>query len=359
MPESAGPMSGASFSRRQGFALAGAAVVGLGLAACSTGSVADSGASGSAAADGTFPVTIKHALGETVIAKPPQRVATVSWTNDDLVMALGLVPVGVPKVSWGGDAQGLTPWKQEALQKLGAPLGSANAPAVYSEADGWNFTEVAKTSPDLIVAAYSKLSEEEYLKFSKIAPVVLYPEGQDFQMPWRDALRLTGKALGRNAAAEQLIADTDAAIAAERDKFPVLKDKTYLWAGVDTATTGEMFLCTTRDPRSRFLSDLGMKPAPVLLDWEKDVKEFYFSFSMEKSNELLADTLFIDFGQGFTAQTLTSDPLLSQIPPVRRGAVAGFDDNTLSLAIVASSPLSLPWALSRVVPFAAQAAGKA
>lgn len=348
-----------SFSRRQGFALMGVAAVGLGLASCSTGTVTDTGASAASDVDGTFPVTIKHALGETVIAKAPSRVVTISWTNDDMVMALGVVPVGVPKVAWGGDAQGLTPWKQDALKQLGAPLGSAAAPVIYSETDGWNFTEIAKTSPEVIVAAYSQLSQEEYEKLSKIAPVVLYPEGQAYQMPWRDSLRLVGKALGRNAKAEQLIKDTDAIMTAEKAKFPDLAGKTFIWSGVDTATTGQMFLCTTGDPRSRFLMELGLKPAPVLLDWQKDVKDYYFSFSTEKANELVSDIMFIDFSSDFTKESLTKDPLLSQIPAVKRDALVGFDDNTLSLAIVASSPLSLKWAVDRVVSMADKAAAKA
>lgn len=342
-----------------GLAIAGFGLAGFGLAGCATGKVAEAGAGSAGELDGTFPVTVKHAWGETTIPAAPKRVATISWANDDMVMALGMVPVGVAKVAWGGDTEGLTPWKQDALQALGTPLGSPGAPAIYSEADGWNFTEISKTTPDLIFAGYSELSQEDYAKLSKIAPVVLYPEGMSYGMPWRDSLRLAGKALGRNAKAEQLIKDTDAAIAAERDKYPALKDKSYLWAGVDTASTGQMFLCTTRDPRSRFLGDLGMKPAQVLLDWEKDVKEFYFSFSTEKSNELVSDMMCIDYGEGFNRQSLFADPLLSQIPAVKRDAVLGFEDNTLSLAIVASSPLSLPWAVGRVVSQVAKAVEKA
>jgi iron complex transport system substrate-binding protein len=93
-----------------------------------------------------FPVTIKHAFGETTIDKQPQRVATVSWVNDDVAIALGVVPVGVPKTEWGGNDKGSTPWKDAALEKLGASFGSEKAPVQYSEADGIDFTEIARSS---------------------------------------------------------------------------------------------------------------------------------------------------------------------------------------------------------------------
>ena len=70
-------------------AVAAAALVPLLLTACS--GTASTGASGSdAAADGTFPVTITHALGETTIEAKPERVATISWGNQDVALALGV-----------------------------------------------------------------------------------------------------------------------------------------------------------------------------------------------------------------------------------------------------------------------------
>ena len=39
---------------------------------------------------GEFPRTIKHAFGETEIESAPERVATVSWANQDAALALGV-----------------------------------------------------------------------------------------------------------------------------------------------------------------------------------------------------------------------------------------------------------------------------
>ena len=163
----------------------------LSLTACSTGPGDSTGeaaapAAESAPAADAFPVTVEHAFGETTIDKQPKRVATVSWVNADVALALGVVPVGMPKDEWGGNDKGSTPWKDAALEKAGAAIGTAKAPAQYSEADGVNYTEIAKTTPDVILAAYSGLTKEEYDKLSKIAPVVAYPEVA-YGTPWQES----------------------------------------------------------------------------------------------------------------------------------------------------------------------------
>ena len=60
-----------------------------------------------------------------------------------------------------------------------------------------------------------------------------------------------------------------------------------------------------------------------------------------------------------TAEAVTADPLLGQIPAIKNGALVADSDNTLTLSISASSPLSLPWALDTFLPKLAAAAEKA
>ena len=43
----------------------------------------------------TYPITIEHAFGETVIESKPERIATIGWENQDTPLALGVAPVGV------------------------------------------------------------------------------------------------------------------------------------------------------------------------------------------------------------------------------------------------------------------------
>jgi iron complex transport system substrate-binding protein len=74
-----------------------AVLTALALVACGS----DDGASGgsastpSTAAETAFPVTVGHKFGSTTIPSAPKRVVAVGYTDQDPVLALGVVPVGV------------------------------------------------------------------------------------------------------------------------------------------------------------------------------------------------------------------------------------------------------------------------
>ncbi|WPU09245.1 iron-siderophore ABC transporter substrate-binding protein [Pseudarthrobacter oxydans] len=353
--------SGPGTTRRTLFKSAGKATAvlaaaALTLSACSTGpasSTTDAGASSSSSAQ--FPVTIEHVYGKTTIEKQPTRVATVSWVNDDVAIALGVVPVGVPKNEWGGNEQGSTPWKDAALEELGAGFGSDKAPVQYSEADGINFTEIAKLTPDVILAAYSGFTEEDYKKLSEIAPVVAHPE-LAYGTSWQDSTSIIGKALGKDAEATKLISDTEAAIKDKVAEYPQLAGKSFIYGNLEPAKGDGVNVYTAMDNRPRFLSGIGMKLAPIVEEKSKGSKEFFLPWSAEKANELESDIFVTWVPDAATADSIKSDPLLSQIPAIKNGALVADSDNTLTLSISASSPLSLPWSLDTFLPQLATAA---
>ncbi|WCI07960.1 iron-siderophore ABC transporter substrate-binding protein [Arthrobacter sp. OVS8] len=346
------------FLRATGQATAVLAAVALSLTACSTGPASSTAAeSPSQSASSAFPVTLKHAFGETTIKEQPQRVVTVSWVNDDVAIALGVVPVGVPKNEWGGNDKGSTPWKDAALEQLGAGFGSDKAPAQFSEADGVNFTEIAKLNPDVILGAYSGLTAEDYKKLSEIAPVVAHPEVA-YGTSWQDSTTIIGKALGKETEAAKLVADTEATIQDKASKYPQLAGKTFIYGNLDPAATEKIGLYTANDNRPRFLSSIGMKQASVVDENSKGSKEFYIPWSAEKANELESDIFVTWVADDAAAKAVQADPLMAQIPAVKTGALVTDSDNTLTLSISASSPLSLPWSLDTFLPQLAGAADK-
>ena len=267
---------GPSATRRTLFKTAGKATAvlaaaALSLSACSTGPASTtSDASTSSSSSAQFPVTIKHVFGETTIKEQPKRVVTVSWVNDDVALALGVVPVGVPKNEWGGNDKGSTPWKDAALEKLGAGLGTDKAPVQFSEADGINFTEIAKLTPDVILAAYSGLTEEDYKKLSEIAPVVAHPEIA-YGTSWQDSTAIIGKALGKEAEATKLVSDTEATIKDKVSKYPQIAGKTFIYGNLEPASADGVNVYTANDNRPRFLTEIGMKLASVV---EENIEGF-------------------------------------------------------------------------------------
>ena len=357
------PTPAAVATRRAVFKCAGKATAvlaaaALTLTACSTGPVgssADAGTAGTQAPSSQFPVTIKNVFGETTIKKQPQRVVTISWVNDDVAIALGVVPVGVPKNAWGGNDKGSTPWKDAALDKLGAGFGTAKAPVQYSEADGINFTEIAKLNPDVILGAYSGLTEEDYKKLSEIAPVVAQPE-LAYGTSWQDSTTTIGKALGKEAEAAKLVSDTESTIKDKVAKYPQLAGKSYIYGNLEPAKSDGVNVYTANDNRPRFLSEIGLKLASVVEDNSKGSKAFYIPWSAEKANELQSDIFVTWVPDAATTDSIKADPLLGQIPAIKKGALVADSDNTLTLAISASSPLSLPWSLDTFLPQLAKAA---
>lgn len=334
----------------------------LSLTGCSTGSATGStDQPGTDRSDGAatdqFPVTIEHVFGKTTIESLPERVATVSWVNADVSLALGVVPVGMPADEWGGNDAASTPWKDAVLEEAGAAIGTDAAPVQYSETDGVNYNEIAKVTPDVILATYSGLTEEEYDKLSKIAPVVAYPEVA-YGTPWQDSTRMIGKALGRTTEAEELVASTERTIDEKVSEYPELEDKTFIYGNLEPAKGAGVNIYTSIDNRSRFLSLIGMEEASVVADNTKE-GDFYIEWSPERANELESDIFVTWVPEAKTIDQIKQDPLLSQIPAVAEGRLVADSDNTLTLAISAASPLSLPWALDEFLPQLAAAADKA
>lgn len=324
------------------------------LASCggSDGGQADAGSpagsDGGAAEPGAFPLTISHLYGETEIAAEPQRIATVSWVNADSVIALGLVPVGMPLVEWGGNDNDSTDWIDTALEELGAGWGSEAAPATYSEADGVNFDEIAAVTPDLIVAAYSGLTQDDYDKLSRIAPTI-GPVAANYTASWQDALAAVGQATGRTEAAQQITDDVTAQLAAVGEENPAVQEATFI-AGTLGLSDDSIAVYTSGDTRPRFFTALGMSQAGVVEENATDETAFTIPWSAERADELDGDIFYTWAAAGDAIEDFQANPLFSQIPAVADGALVLTADDHLTLSISAASALSLPWAIEHVVP---------
>ncbi|HIW67676.1 MAG TPA: iron-siderophore ABC transporter substrate-binding protein [Candidatus Dietzia merdigallinarum] len=320
------------------------------LAGCSTGSVGggeDQAATGDIERQGEFPRTITHAYGETEITEAPTRVATISWVNADVSLALGVVPVGMPRNSFGANANGSTDWFDAELESVGGTM-----PELYSETDGINTEAIAALEPDVILGAYSGMTAEEYETLSKIAPTIAMPEGDvAFGTAWQDSTRLIGETLGRSDAAEQLIADVESQIQQVVTDNPDIEGTSFVYGTVDPAAAEKIYAFTDVDNRPRFLTQLGMVQAPVVAEASSGApSEFAVSWSPERSDELESDILVTYATSPEVREAIESDPLLGRIPAVEAGRMVVQTDEQQVLSISASSPLSLPWALDNVVP---------
>lgn len=320
------------------------------LAGCTTGSVGESQESGAASEverDGEFPRTITHAYGQTEITEPPQRVATISWVNADVSLALGVVPVGMPRNSFGGNAGGSTDWFDAELEAVGGEM-----PELYSETDGINTEAIAALQPDIILGVYSGMTAEEYETLSKIAPTIAMPEGDvAFGTPWQESTRLIGEALGRSERAEELIDEVEGQIAQVADDHPGIRGTTFIYGTVDPGAAEKIYAFTDVDNRPRFLEQLGMVQAPVISEASTGAADqFAVTWSPERADELVSDILVTYAASPDVRAAIEADPLLGRIPAIEAGRMVVQTDEQQVLSISAASPLSLPWALDNVVP---------
>lgn len=312
------------------------------LAACSASpSPAPSDGATAPAAAGVFPVTIEHVYGETVIESQPTRVATIAWANHEVPLALGVVPVGMSKATWGDDdGDGVLPWVEERLEELGA-----ETPALFDETDGIDFEAVADTNPDVILASYSGLTQEEYDTLSKIAPVVAYPEIA-WGTSYEDMIRLNSEAIGLSPEGEALIEELHATVATSLAAHPALEGKKLLFSWLDPSDLSQIGFYTGLDTRPGFLASIGL-PLPTVVEEESvGTDQFYAQISAEAADRFDDVDVFIsysDAGEEFIKQ-LQADPLLSQIPAIAAGAVVLLPTGPLA-ASANPSPLSIGWGI--------------
>ena len=299
-----------------------------------------------------FPVEITHAFGTTVVSEKPVRVATVAWANHEVPLALGIVPVGMAAANFGDDdGDGVLPWVAERLKELGA-----ETPALFDEGDGIDFEAVAATEPDVILAAYSGLSQAEYDTLSEIAPVVAYPQAP-WSTDWRETIRMNSAGLGMSGEGEALITEIEGEIAAEVAKYPELKGKTAMFVThLDASDLSLVNFYTTQDTRVRFFQDLGLA-MPKSVTRASSTGSFAGSISAERVDDFDDVDILVTYGDRTLLEAMKANPLLAHMPAVRREAIVLLGRDPVGTA-ANPTPLSVTWVLPDYVRLLAEAARK-
>lgn len=285
----------------------------------------------------TYPLVIKHAFGETVIESKPEKIATIAWGNHDLPLALGVVPVGISKANYGViDDSGLLPWTAEKYKELGV-----DSPVLFDDLAGLNYEAIADVAPDVILAAYSGITQEEYDLLSEIAPVIAYPTAP-WQTYWRDQILINAEGMGMKPEGEALVADLEALITEKIATYPEIQGKTAAFFYFNPADLGNFYIYLPTDPRAAYLTDLGMTVPGSVTKLAADSTSFAILVSSENADILDDVDVIIAYGNDSLLSALQSDPLLSTIPAVKRGSVAVIEDGTPLAASGTPSALSIP-----------------
>ena len=192
-------------------------------------------------------VTVNHLFGQTVIKEPPKRVVSAGYTEQDDLLAVGVVPIAVTNW-WGDQPFAVWPWAQPKL-------GDAK-PVVLNLDNGIPVDQIAGLKPDLIVAINAGVDADTYQKLSAIAPTIPQGDGDAFFEPWKDQATTIGQAVFQADQMKQLIDGVGQKFAAVAQKNPGwLGKKALLMQGTFWQGT---VVATAADWRTDFLNQMGL-----------------------------------------------------------------------------------------------------
>ncbi|MDO4634113.1 MAG: iron-siderophore ABC transporter substrate-binding protein [Eubacteriales bacterium] len=303
--------------------------------------------------DTSYPITMAHAYGETVIDQEPERIVTLGWGNQDTVLALGKVPVGVSAANYGYVTEHkLHEWTDLTF----AELGEEN-PNVFDDTDGFDYEAISDSNPDVILAAYSGMTQEEYETLSAIAPVLPFEETA-WKTSWREQTLRNSEAMGMKAEGEAKVAEVEALIEekiAEHPEFAGVKAG-FFWINPDDFSTFYAYL--TADPRASYLTDLGFELPESIAALAEGNDAFSVTISRENVADFADVDLMVVYGDEALLEALQADELMSEIPAIKDGAVVLLDSTSKLAASTTPTVLSIPATIDEYLTELSAACGK-
>lgn len=248
--------------------------------------------------------------GEVEIPVRPERVVTLDPQSTEVALAVDAPVVGStirdPADPYSSALEGLT----DGITSLGAE----------AEPD---FEALVALRPDVIVT--QPWAVEGFLdRLRPIAPMVqldYWTDDSFIEIKWEEHLRRVADALGRADAAEQRLAELDAAVDAFRADFPGDPGGTELSLMKTRADTFIMF--TPASFQGQIVERLGFARPVSQRTTETDRVELSYERLGEADGDLLL--LAVEAGDADQVTQLRANPLWQQLGAVGRGDVREVD----------------------------------
>ena len=319
------------------------------LVACTSEST-DGSSDGSGSGD-FEPVTITHALGEAEITSKPERIVTLGQGSAETAIALGVTPVATESYEWGADDSGQLPWVREAVEEQDGDL-----PELITGGDDVSAEEIAALDPDLVLAPWSGLTQDQYDQISEVAPTVAYPESP-WTIDWKDQITTIATALGESDQAEDLITGIEDDFAAVREEHPEFSEHDFAFIyNQGPAENMGVFLPT--EQRAAMVANMGLQVAPVVEEMKEDevVGTDSAQFSLEDADRLNdVDLIFTFYSDETNREEMHDNPVYGNISAIRDGREVAPTDQSFVTGSSMINPLTVPWALERYVPMITEA----
>lgn len=288
-------------------------------------------------------MTVQHQYGETTVAEEPQRVVTVGATEQDILLQLGVVPVGVTQW-YDGQASASWPWSVELLD--GAE------PEILDASDGFDFDRVADLEPDLIVGTDAALSQQDYDRFSEIAPTITNPMvAAAPDAPWQNQVAPIAQALGREDEGQRIVDDVNSAYAEVAAEHPEWAESSASFADGDT--TDGLLRAYPAGLNTSFLTDLGFTITPGLERFSAE-SGAQAEISPDKVGAIDADVVVFATEDQEMYDALQAFGGIGSLEAVTENR-AVYTDDALAAAIGFDTPLSRAYVLKELTPLLEQA----
>ena len=203
----------------------------------------------------------------------------------------------------------------DAIDELGGEKPTILDNATYE----LSIEELLAADPDVLIAPYSGLTQEEYDAVTKAGIPVVAPEEALWSTPWRDVITDTGKALGLEPEAEELVGSLDAQVADAAAAHPEFADTTIAYIDDDVDT---LYVYLPADPRVEILEDLGFVSPASIGELDTGESTFYTTVSYENIDKIDAQVIFTQAEEQGTLDEFLASDRGQLIPAVAKGAVA-------------------------------------
>ncbi|WP_083847296.1 ABC transporter substrate-binding protein [Deinococcus gobiensis] len=272
-------------------------------------------AGNAAPASASFPVTVTHALGQTTVPARPTRVVALGPHALDLLLSLGVQPVGYGEAAQLGVKEFGSPIRQ--IKYLGSRVTSA--PLYVGDRFKPNLELLASLKPDLIVG--EDFASAAYPALNRVAPTLLFTGTHSGD--WQKSLPVLARALGREDRAAAVLARSRAVTDEARAALTPWQGQRALVVWNSGGANRDLYtVLGPKDWTGGLLQDLGFR---LVLPGSPDptLAEGYRALSVEALGALDPDVVFVVASGTNTPARAASDWKASALAQRLRASRAG------------------------------------
>ncbi|KUL94972.1 hypothetical protein DK26_12935 [Bosea sp. WAO] len=287
------------------------------------------------AADGVFPLRVRHSRGELVLKSAPKRIVAVGYSDLAIARALDIPLVGAMRYGAGHDGHNF-PWVQPAL-----PHEIAYVPAGRVDLE-----LLRELEPDLILAATAYHSyADHYGRLAEIAPTLVSIR-RNLRDSYAELTGLIARITGRLQDGATLIAVADAAVAAFASRHSGWHGRTIAYGQV-TSNSFHPIMDETAQALDLFRR-IGLKPVVGPADGFDCNGSYMRPLASLREFGSVDLALLAPIGKAVSVEAVLSPLQGAQNLPVVARRAAHLVDTHLYDALVSPNPANIPFILARL-----------